>query len=67
MRRPQLTLCFVLENDAAAEPIGDATFYILTSRTDIHLHGHSIELTDRGWLKDGFTSTSSTRNGEKMT
>ena len=67
MWRPQITMRSVLENDSAAEPIGDATFYILTSRTDIHLHGHSIELTDRGWLKDGFTYTSPTRNGEKMT
>ena len=67
MWRPQITMRSVLENDSAAEPIGDATFYMLTSRIDIRLRGHSIELTCRGWLKDGFTYTSSTRNGEKMT
>ncbi len=50
-------------------PIGEASFHSLTSRIDTTLHNrnHTIALTSRGALKDGFTYDSPAHNWAKLT
>jgi hypothetical protein len=67
VRKPQIIIRSVLESEAGIDPTGDATFHTFSSRISIRLHGHDMDLSSRGMLKDGYTYTSPTRNGEKMT
>lgn len=67
VRKPQIIVQPTSQNDPTIKTIGEVTFHCLSSRIDIVLNGRDIELSSRGFWKDGYTYASPALDGARMT